>query len=218
MKKPRICAAIVNNDLESVKKIEPVVDLLEVRIDLIGNDWPKVVKQLEKPWIGCNRHPDEGGKWNRDEAGRIDELLKAIELGADIIDIELRTADLEGIIPLIKKKAKCLLSFHDFDGTPPLEEMKDIVQRQLDAGADICKIVATARSFEDNLTTLQIIAAFPRIRLVSFAMGAVGLLSRVLCPLAGGDFTYASIERGRESAPGQITVDDMIKIYEIMAF
>lgn len=45
-------------------------------------------------------------------------------------------------------------------------------------------------------------------------MGAPGIISRVLCPLAGGDFTYASIEQGKESAQGQLTVKDLIRIYE----
>ena len=58
MKRPRICAVIVNNDPEAVKGIEPLVDLFEVRIDLIGDDWQELVGQLEKPWIGCNRRAD----------------------------------------------------------------------------------------------------------------------------------------------------------------
>ena len=37
-----------------------------------------------------------------------------------------------------------------------------------------------------------------------------------LSPFAGADFTYTSIEKGRESAPGQITVKELITIYEIM--
>ena len=217
MKKPRICAVIVNNDLEALKEVEPFVDLFEVRIDLIGDGWQELVKQLKKPWIGCNRRVDEGGRWAGDEASRIAKLLKAIELGADIVDLELRTANLEQAIGLIKKRAKCLLSFHDLKKTPPFGEMREIVQRQLEAGADICKIITTAQRFEDNLTILQLISEFPKTRIVSFAMGPLGLASRVLCPLVGGDFTYASIEQGKESASGQITVSELRKIYEMVA-
>lgn len=63
MKKPRICAAMVNNDPEAVREIEPFVDLFEVRIDLIGDGWQELVKQFKKPWIACNRRVDEGGRW-----------------------------------------------------------------------------------------------------------------------------------------------------------
>ena len=94
--------------------------------------------------------------------------------------------------------------------------MKETVQSQLKAGADICKIITTAQRFEDNLAILQLVSEFPEVKLVSFAMGPLGFISRVLCPLVGGDFTYASIEKGKESAQGQIAVRDLIKIYEMM--
>ena len=213
MKRPRICAVIVSKDLAAIKAIEPLVELFEVRIDLIGDGWQEVVKQLHKPWIACNRSAEEGGKWEGDEARKIDELVKATELGADIVDIELNTRNLKAAIPVIKKKAKCLLSFHELEKTPSLDRMKGIVQKELEAGADICKVITTAQRLEDNLTVLQLIAEFPKTKIVSFAMGPLGLASRILCPLVGSDFTYASIEEGKESAPGQITARELRKLY-----
>ena len=216
MRKPRICAVIIDNDLEAARGVEPFVELFEVRIDLIGDGWQKLVEQLNRPWIACNRSVDEGGKWRKDEAGRMEELAEAVELGADIVDIELGTGNLEEAIQLIKRRAKCLLSSHEFSVTPPLDKMKEIVQRQSEAGADICKVVTTAQRFEDNLAVLQLIKEFPKTRIVSFAMGPLGFVSRVLCPLIGGDFTYASIEKGKESASGQIAVRDLRKLYEMV--
>lgn len=217
MKKPRICAVIVNNDCEAVREIEPFVDLFEVRIDLIGDGWQKLVKQFKKPWIGCNRRADEGGRWVGDEASRVEKLLEAADLGAHIIDLELRTANLKPAVELVKQRAKCLLSFHQLERTPPLNSLREIVQRQLEAGADACKVVTTAQSFEDNLTVLQLISEFPGTRIISLAMGPLGVASRVLCPLVGGAFTYASIEPGKESASGQITVGELRKLYEMVA-
>lgn len=217
MNKPRICAVIVTKDSELIAAIEPLVELFEVRIDLIGNGWQKLAKQLEKPWIACNRSAAEGGSWKGDETRRIEELVEATELGANIVDIEVETKNLAEVIPVIKKRAKCLLSFHQLKKTPPVEEMKGIVNRQLEAGADICKMVTTAQRFEDNLTVLQLIAAFPEAEMVAFAMGPLGLASRVFCPLVGGYLTYASIEEGKESAPGQITVKQLRKIYGMVS-
>jgi len=217
MKKPKICAVIVNNDLKPVKEVEFLADLFEVRIDLIGDGWQELVRQLSKPWIACNRSADEGGKWKGSDAGRIEELLKATALGADMIDIELRTRNLKQAVGLIKQRAKCLLSVHELKGTPPLNEMKEIVQRQLEAGADVCKVVTTAQRFEDNLAVLQLITDFPQTKVVSFAMGPLGCPSRILCPLIGGYFTYASIKAGEESASGQITIGDLKRIYEMVA-
>lgn len=216
--RPRICATIVNDDLESVKAIEPLVDLLEVRIDLIGNSWPGLVKHLMKPWIACNRSAREGGKWRGSESERIDGLLAAIKLGAGTVDIELSTPGVEAVVKEMKGRVECLLSYHNLKETPPLEKMREIIRNQLAAGADICKLVTTARSFEDNITTLQLITDFPETRVVAFAMGDWGYASRILCPLVGGDFTYASIEEGREAAPGQITVRDLKKIYGILKY
>ena len=213
MRKPSICATIVNNDLKAVRQVEPLVDRLEVRIDLIGDGWQELAKQLNQPWIACNRSADEGGQWTGNEARRIEGLLEAMELGADMVDIELRTDNLARIVKLVKKRTRCLLSFHDLEKTPPLDGLKKVVPGQLKAGADICKVVTTAQKIEDNWNVLQLISAFPEVKLVSFAMGPLGTLSRVLCPLVGGEFTYASIETGQESAPGQLTVSDLLKIY-----
>lgn len=213
---PRICAAIVNDDLEAVKGVEPQVDLFEVRIDLIGSSWQELVRHLERPWIACNRSTKEGGSWQESESKRIDELLSAIQLGADLVDIELSTPGVEAVVKETKGRADCLLSYHNLKETPPPEKMREIVRNQLAAGADVCKLVTTARSFADNIATLQLISDLPESRIVAFAMGDLGYISRILCPLVGGDFTYASIEEGQESAAGQITVRDLRNIYGML--
>lgn len=216
MKRPSLCASIITTDIKAIKEIEPLVDLFEVRIDLIGDSWTEVAKQLKKPWIACNRLVEEGGKWQGNEARRIEKLLQAMELGAKIVDVEYNAKNVDNIISFIKKRATCLLSFHDFEKTPSLETLKQTVQKELKAGADICKIVTFAQSFEDNLTVLQLIAEFPETRIVAFAMGPQGMASRVLAPSAGAYFTYGAVEKGKESAPGQIPVVDMLRLYKIL--
>jgi 3-dehydroquinate dehydratase-1 len=214
--RPAICAAIVNNDPAAIKMVEPLVDFYELRIDLIGDGWREVARRLEKPWVACNRRADEGGNWRGSESARTKELLKAIELGADIIDIELATPGLEKVVKEVKGRAECLISNHNLKVTSSLKEMRDIVKRQIDAGADIAKVATTSRSFADNLAVLQLIRDFPHTRVVAFAMGVAGQISRVLCPLVGGYFTYASVEKGRESADGQLTAAELRKIYGML--
>ncbi len=216
MKKPKICAVTVDNNLAMVREVENFVDLFEVRIDLVGDGWQELAKKLNKPWIASNRNEGEGGQWRKSEGERIEELLLASGLGADLIDIELGTINLAETIRLIKRQAKCLLSFHDLKGTPPLGQLKEIVQYQLAVGADICKVITTAQKFDDNFTVLQLISEFPDIEIISFAMGPLGLVSRILCPLVGGSFTYASIGEGKESASGQIPVMDLYQIYTLL--
>ena len=216
MKNPRICAVVVSNDSKIIKEVGLTADLFELRIDLIGEGWQQMARQLDKPWIACNRIPAEGGQWQGSEARRIESLLQAVELGADIIDIELNTVNLGNVARVIKKTTKLLLSCHDLEKTPCLDEMKGIVRKQLKAGADICKVVTTAWEFEDNLTALQLIKEFPDVKIIAFCMGPSGLMSRVLCPLVGGEFTYAAMEKGKESARGQMTVSEMRRMYGMM--
>ena len=216
MTRPKICASIVNSDLETIKSVESLVDLYEVRIDLIGPEWKELAGRLSKPWIACNRKRDEGGIWRGGEEERLAELLIALELGAEIIDVELSTEDLVDVVTRINKRAKCLISYHDTEKTPSIDMMKELVQKQLAVGADICKVVTTAQKFEDNVSTLQLIGEFPEERVISFAMGPLGSVSRLLCPLVGGEFIYASIEPGGEAASGQITAGDLRKIYEMV--
>ncbi len=216
MDRPGICASIVNGNLEAIERVAPLVDLFEVRIDLIGPDWREVAGQLGKPWVACNRKPDEGGTWKGSEEERIVELLSALELGAAIVDIELSTENLNDVVTRIKKQAECLISFHELEGTPPFSTMKEIARRQLAAGADIVKVVTTARKFEDNVSTMQLIREFSGKRVVAFAMGPLGLVSRLLCPLVGGEFIYASVASDGEAAPGQMTADEMRQIYEMV--
>jgi 3-dehydroquinate dehydratase I len=213
--KPVICIPIVNDDPAALKKAEPLADLFEVRIDLIGKHWRDVIGQIKKPWLACNRRTEEGGKSHGSEEDRIKELLSAIGMGAVIIDIELATPGLAKVIKEIKGKSQCLISYHNMKETPR-EKLYEIVRQQQTAGADICKVVTTARSFADNLAVLQLIREFPGTKVVAFAMGAEGQVSRVLSPLVGGCFTYASMTEGKESAAGQIAVEDLNKIYRMM--
>jgi len=216
MKRPKICAVIVNRDFEAISRVQPLVDLFEVRIDLIGAAWRDIAGKLSRPWVACNRRRDEGGAWAGSEADRVKELLSALAFKPTIVDIELATENLMDVVPLIKKQADCLISYHDFTGTPSPEKLDEIAEAQITAGADICKVVTTAARFEDNLAVLLLISRFHKARFVSFAMGPFGYVSRVMCPLVGGEFTYASIETGKESAAGQITVRDLRKLYEVL--
>ena len=217
MIKPRICAVITGSDMEAVTKAEGLADLFEVRIDLIGSKWQQVAAGLRKPWIAANRNVANHGRHEGSEEHRVNELLAALQMGADIIDIEIETPGLEDIVKQVKGKAKCLLSYHDWTGTKSPETLAAIVQRQLAAGADICKVVTTATGIDDNLAIIRLPSLFPWASVIALAMGTAGALSRVLSPLAGGYLTYASIGRGSASAPGQLSLEAMRSIYRTLS-
>ena len=47
-------------------------------------------------------------------------------------------------------------------------------------------------------------------------MGEHGKVSRLLSPLFGGFFTFASLEQGSETAPGQMSIKEMRSAYELL--
>lgn len=215
MNRPKICAAVTVNDFNLISGIDRFVDLYEIRIDLIGDGWQEWVGRLQRPWMATNRIHEEGGKWTGTEPERIGKLMEAAKLGARIVDIELGTKDLDKIIPEFKKnKVECLLSVHNMIETPSFNDLASTVRQEQAAGADICKMVTTAQRFEDNLTVLRLLETFQGIRLVAFAMGPLGIVSRVLSPMVGGYFTYASVVEGKESASGQLTATYLRSLYK----
>jgi 3-dehydroquinate dehydratase type I len=216
MNRPRICGVITNTDIEAVKRVENSVDIFEVRIDLIGKDWQSIVVQLEKPWMATNRNKNENGKWEGTEEARVAELFKALEMGPVLVDIELHAEHLPEIVKRIKEQAKCVISFHDWEGVMSVDELEKVVKKELDGGADICKVITAARKTEDNVKTLQLISRFPKDTLISSCRGQLGSISRILGPLIGGYFTFAAVEEGKGSSPGQLAIEDLRKLYDVV--
>ena len=216
MTEPRIAAALTDDQSVGLKSSEAMVDFWEIRMDLIGANWSGVIKEISRPWVACNRSQAEGGRGQADEVTRVNELFQGLEAGAAIVDIELSSPLLSKVVPIIKKKAQCLISYHNYKETPSLDILNIIAHRQKEAGADICKIVTTAHSMDDNLILLKLIRQNPDLRIVAFAMGAEGRLSRVLSPLAGAYFTFASLGAGKESASGQMAAAEMREIYRLI--
>jgi len=52
-----------------------------------------------------------------------------------------------------------------------------------------------------------------KVNLIAFAMGDFGRISRVLSLYLGSPFTYVSL--GKPIAPGQFSVDEIIKIINL---
>ncbi len=191
-------------------------DLIELRIDMLGSRWLDVVSSLCRPWIACNRRSDEGGFWRGDELGRVEELFKAVDLGASFVDIELSTKGVEDLIRYFKGRGvKVIVSKHITTHTPDLNSLKGLVAEMIWLGADVWKVVTRACSISDSIVMLKLLKEFD-VPGISLAMGDLGIISRVLSPMLGGFLTYVSACRGAESAPGQLTVDEVREIYGML--
>lgn len=223
-----ICIPIVakTNDeaLEKMEESVSVSDAVELRIDLIDDvDLKRLLVPKRCTTIVTNRKGDEGGHFAGTERARLLLLLEAVSLAADYIDIEL-SADEELIKELrseIKKygnTTKLILSYHNFTCTPPETELLEIFNDAIKRGAHIVKIVTYAGTVEDNLTILNMMARMRNRaeKLTAFCMGEKGKVSRVMAPLFGSHMSYAALGKGLESAPGQLTVEEMRTIARIM--
>ena len=218
----RICLPIVEKTMKeailAIKEANRLADLIELRMDYLRNPSLEPLLEVgEKPLIVTNRRKEEGGRYIGDERRRLTILKEAAEQGVAFVDVEIGTEK-----PLLqdlfanKRGTQMILSFHDFQGTPSKKELESLWNRMTRLGADIVKIVTFAKSWEDNLFVLSLIP-FSRKRnqeIVAFCMGEKGRMSRVFAPLMGAAWTYASLDRKRTSAPGQLTVWEMRDIWE----
>ncbi len=222
---PRICASVFPQSIpEALRLIERAekedVDLIEIRLDSLRNfeGLSKLGKHRKIKKIATNRLASYRGKFLGAEAEQKQLLLTAAKTGFDYIDIELAASNLkEFTTEASEQGAQVIVSFHDFDGSLKLTELDRILEREIDCGADICKIITTAKRIEDNLELLNFTtAASKRANVVCFAMGEPGKISRLLSPLFGGFLTFAALERGLETASGQLTVQDMRVAYKLL--
>ena len=220
----KFCVPIVETSVErahtAIKEADRLADLIELRVDYLRRvDLALLLGNSQKPLIVTNRRKEEGGRYRGKERKRVAVLEKAIDLGADYIDVELAT-ETSFLKNLIRNKGKTqvILSFHDFRGTPSLKELQKLFTRMIRLGANVIKIVPFAESWEDNLTVLSLIpfAKKRRQKIVAFCMGEKGKISRVISPLLGAAWTYASLNKNRSSAPGQLTVQELTEIWKKM--
>ena len=224
MGSPKICVVITaGNMAEALERLTEVEsqspDLIEVRLDYMESPGdPGIIRDsTELPLIATNRRRDQGGHSRMEEPDRVAVILDAVEAGFDYADLELNTPDLDDLGARLKSLGGSLvISHHDFEGTPSAEELRGTMSRMVERGADVCKIIGTAQRPRDNLTYLGLFGSLREGGLVCFGMGRDGILSRVISPLVGGEFTYASSHAGGESAPGQLTLAEMREIYALM--
>ncbi|MGI6204992.1 MAG: type I 3-dehydroquinate dehydratase [Anaerovoracaceae bacterium] len=237
MEKMKICVPVTGSDPEEMKEQAAKVrdlpcDIIEIRGDFMTPEHymdMEVLKEMiaavreiaGKPVIYTLRTVREGG-WAARPGGRdYIEYIRNVaeETDAEYIDIEAFGGDdyyepetiqlLCGIVNQCGKRA--ILSSHDFDGTPPVEDMVMKFCVMDNMGGDILKLAVTAHSKEDTYALLEAARVFhenySEAPLIAIAMGEEGVESRI----CGGDFgsvmTFASGVAA--TAPGQMPAGEL---------
>jgi len=223
---PRVCVAVTASDpAELVEKAETLTrdnSFLEFRLDYISKPalaLPKVKQFIETHpgtvVIATCRRVASGGKFKGSITSQLDVLSKAGAAGCQLIDIELQTAAKckPEQLQKLRGRVALILSYHDFRATKKLDET---LEKMVAYPADFYKVVSTATTLSDNVAMIKFLAREgDRHSMVSMCMGEQGIISRVLGVRAGSVFTFASAGAGQETAPGQVTAQELRNVYRI---
>ncbi|MBN1158658.1 MAG: type I 3-dehydroquinate dehydratase [Bacteroidales bacterium] len=211
-----ICVSIGEKNLEICLAYLEKPEIAEIRLDLteFSDAETEQVFALKKKLIATCRP----GKYSDDQ--RTHRLKTAIKAGASIVDIEYESP-VAYRKELMEYAREChcdvMISYHNFEYTPPLQDLEKIMQDCFDMGANIAKIATMVNMNRDNSKILSLYKAPGR--LVAIGMGELGIISRIVAPFLGAEFTYASPDEGEPTAPGQIRFsrlnDFIMKIQEI---
>lgn len=233
----KICLALpiqtdnlAENQKLITRSLETSPDLIELRLDYlkdgesINDNFINALFKLipsKIPIIATLRDNNEGGHLFLDIDNKTKIILDLISFKPDFLDIEMKTES--NLITTIIKTAqqnnvKLIFSYHNFTETPDLKEILDFVQKfqkQYQISREsIVKLIFMAQKFEDNFIPLELCKRLETVKIISFCMGEIGLLSRIMSAKLGSLWTYGSLSE--LTAPGQISIEKIRKIYQLL--
>jgi len=221
----KICASVAPQDIQSIGKqadqaFELGADYVEIRFDFLKPEQLQsavdAAKRIKGRAVFTLRSRDQGGKFAGSEPDRIKWLHRLAEQKPMLLDVELHTLQENDELAdfLETQKTPVLVSWHDFQETPPSDKIADMLS-EMRVYSNYVKIVTTANSLDDSLRMLELYETATGLHPIFFAMGEAGVVSRVMCTVVGNaPFTYASLEKA--VAPGQLTIKQMRKLYDNM--
>jgi 3-dehydroquinate dehydratase-1 len=221
----KICASIATEDIQSIAEqadqaFELGAEYVEIRFDFLRPEQLQsaidAVKNIKGKAVFTLRSKDQGGRFAGSERDRVKWLQKLAEQKPMLLDVELDTLQENDELAdfLESHKTPVLVSWHDFRGTPQNEKIADMLS-EMRVYSNYVKVVTTAKSVGDSLRLLELYDTAIGLHPIFFAMGEAGVVSRVMCTIVGNaPFTYASL--GEAVAPGQLTVQQMRKLYDRM--
>lgn len=223
----QICLSINGTSAEMVLEVAARhgadADIVEIRLDLLDKpECQPFFKKIDRPLLFTNRPKWEGGGWQGTEDERVALLKDAIRAGAQYVDIELRASETsrQGILAeAASTPCQTIISWHDFSTTPDQAELHDLVVEMAESGADIGKLVTTAKDYTDTLRvmSLQLKARELGFPLACFSMGRAGQISRAATLHLGGVLTYGAADAASCTAPGQLPVASLRAMVEMLS-
>lgn len=220
----RICAVIAEQTIDAARSAinhaTDIADMIELRLDcLFDFDFTKtenlgpLLADSHLPVIITCRARSEGGRQQIDDQIRLRLLVEGARRFADYCDIE--ASHYEEAARLSPDLSRLIVSHHNFEATP--SDLAAVYDRVTALPAAVYKIVTQANDITDSLAVFRLLDRATRDgkKLIAIAMGPAGVVTRVLAPSRGCFLTYGSLAHGRESAPGQLTCDELIDLYRV---
>lgn len=219
------CVAVPFTDAETAEDIAVAtkagMDVAEIRVDRCASDdvWliSNVIRRFaDVPTIATIRSRDDGGDWDGTEDERL-ALFKTIIPKVDAVDIELRSNAINAAVIEEAHRAErtAIVSFHDFDATPPFPELVDVFARARSIGADVVKIATMVTSPDDLRTLTAFTLAHQHKGVIVIGMGDLGTPTRVLFPFLGSKLTFAA--GFHPSAPGQLGLPETVDAFRLLS-
>lgn len=227
---PKVCVPIVGRSREDILRQMKEgkasgADLAEWRADWYADLWePKALEETlgalreglgNLPLLATFRTAGEGGEREAAAAEYEEFLMRVLASGStDLLDVELFMG--EDLLKRICREAhgrgvKVVASSHDFQKTPPKEEMVGRLIKMQEAGADLLKIAVMPSDAGDVLTLLSATWEMKSCHavqpVISMSMGSLGVLSRISGEIFGSALTFGAA--GQASAPGQLGVEEL---------
>ncbi|HEX8088499.1 MAG TPA: shikimate dehydrogenase [Blastocatellia bacterium] len=219
-----ICAVITESTVDAarsaIRRAAGVADLIEMRLDYLRDfDFADLTSLLtllkDKPLpviITC-RALSEGGIQKVDDEIRLRLLVEGARAAADYCDIE--AAYYDAAAKLSPDLTRLIVSYHNFTETP--YDLNGVYDRITVLPAAIHKIVTRANGIGDSLAVFRLLdrARIDGRNIIALAMQEPGSMTRIIGPSRGCFLTYASLERGRESAQGQPGCEELRDVFRI---
>jgi len=216
----KVCVTIAQSTPSKVfKELQSALansDYAELRLDFLKpNQVPFCLTHVKKYLRRCIctlRPSTEGGKFQGTEKERISILKLIAEFQPHLLDVEYNTLKKNKELQKYLKIAgtNILVSWHDFEKTPNEKTLR-LMLRKMSRFSNNVKIVTTAKTIGDTIRILSLYKTYTKKnKLISFAMGDYGRMSRILCTKLGSPYTYVSL--GKPVAPGQFSLKEMKNI------
>ncbi len=207
-----VCAETADEMLEQIKRAEDLADLIEIRFDCLQKEESKKLNHpYNENYIFTFRPKEQGGKRDLSLREREEFWNSGNDFcGADFEEDVVKNHFGQRFSPVI-------CSYHDFEGVP--DNLIQIYERikNINANVDVIKIAVQANDITDSLAVWKLLerAKADNKQIIPIAMGETGKWTRILGLAHGAFMTYAALDAGSETAPGQISATDLIEVYRV---